>query len=354
VTVRDGASLVAGIGTIEMGGGAVLRGDGALAAGGGLVNRRGRVEPGDPIGVLDVAGPYEQIEAGAVARFELSEAGMSHLHATDPVDLLAGTIEVALTGGLLPSTGDEFALMGSNTSLALDSSVTFAMSGAAAGFDAEIESNGTQLIFRALSDAQGLGGCQAGQLKALGALCKQVFACESKRAKKPSKDVDGSRLAECRGKADAKFASSWDKNFQKAAKKGDVCGIDDALPAADVAAALIGAPAAERTAAILTDWDEAAGNKDDDKLRSSLLKEAGAHCSKLLTTDAKQMQKRNDAKRDSAREKARAKFVGKGDKAIQKAGAKGVVYTGPAPTDLADEDTEAVATATTATFNGVE
>ena len=93
---------------------------------------------------------------------------------------------------------------------------------------------------------------------------------------------------------------------------------------------------------------------DDDKLRSSLLKEAGAHCSKLLTTDGKQMQKRNDAKRDSARQKARDKFVGKADKAVGKAGAKGVTYTGPASGDLADDTTEAVAAATTATFIGIE
>jgi T5SS/PEP-CTERM-associated repeat protein len=354
LTVRDGASLLAGIGGIGMGSDAVLRGDGAVAAGGGLFNLRGRVEAGDPIGVLDVVGSYQQGEATAVTHVAWSDAGNSHLHATDVVDLLAGTVEVDLIGGFLPAAGDEFAVMGSNASLALDPSVTFRVRGAADGFDAELEANATQLIFRALSDAQGLGSCQGGQLKALGTLCKQVFACESKRAKKPAKDPDGSGLAGCVGKADDKFASAWDKNFQKASKKGDVCGIDSAQPAADVAAVLVGGPAAELTAAILTGWDETAEDKDDDKLRSSLLKEAGAHCSKLLTTDGKQMQKRNDAKRNSAREKARDRFEGKADKAIQKAGSRGVVYAGPDPATLADETTELVATATTATFNGVD
>ncbi|MGI9432575.1 MAG: hypothetical protein ACR2PQ_10195, partial [Myxococcota bacterium] len=354
VRVRDGGSLVAGLGTVALGTNATVGGVGTVTAGGGLINLRGRVEPGDPAGVSTFLGVHPPTEAAAVKLSVCSDAGNSHLHSTDPIDLMAGTIEVELTGGFLPSTGDQFAVMGSNTSLTLDPSVTHTVSGAAAGFDSEIEANATMLIFRALSDAQGLGGCQGGQLKALGTLCKQVFSCESKRAKKPSKDLDGSRRTECLGKADAKFANSWGKTFQKAAKKGDVCGIDDTVAAADVAAALVGAPAADLTAAILTDWDEAAENKDDDKLRSSLLKEAGAHCSKLLTTDAKQMQKRNDAKRDSSREKARSKFEGKAEKAISKAAAKGVTYTGPAPSDLADDSTAAVSDATTASFTGLE
>jgi len=354
VRVRDGGTFLVGAGSIAMGSNAVVGGDGGVAAGGGLVNLRGRVEAGDPIGVFDVVGTYQQVEASAVAHFSWADSGNSHFHATDAIDLQAGTIAVDLFGGFLPSAGDEFPAMGSNTSLALDPSVGLVVRGAAAGFDAELTTNGTQLFFRALTDAQGLGGCQGGQLKALGTLCKQVFSCESKRAKKPSKDLDGSRRTECLAKGDTKFASSWDKNFQKAAKKGDVCGIADTVAAADVAAALIGAPAAEITAGILTDWDEAAENKDDDKLRSSLLKETGALCSKLLTTDGKQMQKRNDAKRDSARQKAMDKFVGKADKAISKAGAKGVTYTGPPAIDLAAETTAAVAEATTATFIGID
>ena len=354
VTVRDGGLLLTGSGGVAMGSDAVLGGDGTVGTGSGVFNFRGRVEAGAPIGVLDVTGTYEQSEATATTRFALADAGHSHLHATDAVDLLAGTLEVDLVGGFLPAAGDEFVLAGSNTSLSLDPAVALAVSGAADGFDTELTTNATQVILRALNDAQGLGGCQAGQLKALGTLCKQVFACESKRAKKPTKDADASGKEACLLKANAKFDGAWGKTSTKAAKKGDVCGIDDTTPAADVAARLVRDPAMELVIAILTGWDETAANKDDDKLRSSLLKEAGGFCSKLLSADSKQMKKRSDAKRDKAREKARTKFEGKVQKAIQKASGKGVDYTGPEPATLADDTEAVVADATTASASGLD
>ena len=80
---------------------------------GAVRNLSGRIEPGAPIGKLNIDGDLSNLEAATIA-FDLSGTVAETLYdqiATERFAFLAGTLEVALTGGYLPMIGDMFTLI---------------------------------------------------------------------------------------------------------------------------------------------------------------------------------------------------------------------------------------------------
>jgi serine protease len=174
--------------------------------------------------------------------------------------------------------------------------------------------------------------CYADQAKRVAKLCKTVLSCQSKYWKAPVKDPGGVKAALCEAKGVAKFGVSWDKSIQKAIKSGSACMFDD--PFATVAATVT-TPADAIEAGVVARADP--NDPLDLKLRSTLLKQAGAMCSKALGAESKDGRKRDDVKLATARQKAHDKLETGATKAIDKALLKGVVYAGTAPAVIADD-----------------
>jgi len=327
--VADGSVVDGGL--VTLGSDGTLAGDGTLM---GSVASRGTIAPGASIGTLTLVGPL--VQEGGTLRFELAGTGAGeadHLAVSGDLELPVGAVRVDLVDGFLPEVGDEVVLAVGESSLTVDTSAAPSYAGAAPGFSFEVVAEGTDLVFRALSAAEGFGACQVSQLKAFSKLCKKLFDCEAAFAKKPAKDPGGTKRDACRGKGEDVFAKAWGKAAAKAAAKGEPCGL--AAPAAE-AAAVVGDPADALVAEVGTGWEPGTSG-DDDALRSALLRETGRLCGAFLAAASGNAKKRDVAKRDAARERARGSFDTKTGKAFQKAAEAGVVYTGPAADVLAGE-----------------
>jgi T5SS/PEP-CTERM-associated repeat protein len=331
VTVADGGQLAAAD-AIYLGADATLGGDGTIAA--DVENLRGTIAPGTSVGSLAVQGAVNQ--AGGRLRLEVQGTAADaadRLSSQGPIALDGGEVRIELDPYLyLPALGDEVIVASSPAGVTLAPAVTTSYAGAAPGFAFEVAVVGTDLVFRALGDAESFGACQSSQLKAFAKLCDQRFGCEAKRAKKPDKDPLFEKRDACRTKADAAFGKAFDKALAKAARKSETCGLQG--PAADASAAL-DAQADEVSTAILEGVDETDG--DDGALRAALLGQAGDLCGRLLQADAKQIQKPDPEKRSAARAKAGQTFDAKTAKALEKATQKGVVYDGLGPAEIAAE-----------------
>ncbi len=173
--------------------------------------------------------------------------------------------------------------------------------------------------------------CQSAQLAALGKLCTTELKCHAKRAKKPAHPNATAKLATCIAKAEDKFARAWDKAAEQAAAGLALCARDQS--AAGAAADFEGEIDTLVGPVVL---DEDASDKADSKLRSSLLGEAGKLCGGALSAEGKHAAGGDPAARDTARDKARARFDVKADKAHQRALDRGVSYGGPTPDALGD------------------
>lgn len=174
--------------------------------------------------------------------------------------------------------------------------------------------------------------CYADQAKQLAKLCKAVLGCQSRYWKAPAKDPGGVLADACEAKGVAKFGASYDKALQKASDAGATCMLED--PSAAVAATVT-APAAAIEAGVTGGVD--VPDPLDLKLRSKLLKQAGAMCAKALGAEGKDARKRDDAKLAASRLKTRDKFESAAQKAIDKATLGGVAYAGSAPGAVADD-----------------
>ena len=273
-------------------------------------------------------------QIGGTVGFEIAgtESGEADLLAVSgTLALPAGAVHVDLVDGFLPEVGDEV-LLATGDPISLDPAGAPSLSGAAPGFEFEVVVAPAGVVLRALTAAEGFGACQVAQLKAFSKLCKKLFDCGAGYAKKPAKDPGGAKREDCRGKGEESFAKAYDKAAAKAASKGELCGL---TASAAEAAGAVREPADLLAGEILTGWNPAA-NGDDDTLRSALLKETGRLCGSDLGGQSQNAKKRDLAKRDSARAKARASFDSKTAKAFEKADQAGVVYTGrtagPSPT----------------------
>jgi T5SS/PEP-CTERM-associated repeat protein len=349
--VSDGGTARAG--DVTIGSGAVVIGDGTLTALHGSVNgsivSRGSWQPGAPIGRLDVIG--DLFQTGGALHFEIAGTGdgeWDRMGVNGSAELPAAGFRVDFVDGFLPAAGDELALVLSSL-VTLDTSGEPSYAGAAPGFDFEVVAEGSTVLFRALTSAEGFGACQVSQLKAFSKLCKKLFDCEAGYAKKPAKDPGGTKRDACRGKGEAGFAKTYDKAAAKALAKGEICGLT--VPASEASAA-VSEPADEIVGEILTEWDPGV-NPDDDALRSALLKETGRLCGAFLSAASAHAKKRDEAKRESARGKARTGFDTKTAKAFQKADQAGVVYAGPDGAEIGD-DTLDLARDATSRSAGVE
>ncbi len=176
--------------------------------------------------------------------------------------------------------------------------------------------------------------CTKDHLKGAAKFGKAVLACKAKRAKQPAeKDPFGTKENACVTKAFEKFQVALGKAGAKAAKKGGVCTLPDVEGIAAELAFLNAL--ATLTDAVLTDFD--ADDKNDRVLRGKLLKAAASQWAKDAAAYAKDATKPNADKLAKALDKSSAALVKQADKAIEKAAAKGVVYTGPSASQLTDD-----------------
>jgi hypothetical protein len=98
--------------------GGVLTGEGEIFAGTGPIrspvrNLSGRVEPGDPVGLLTIDGDFSNQAAGTLA-IDLAPGGNDLLD-VGRFAFLAGTLEVTLVGGFTPSIGNMFTILMAET-----------------------------------------------------------------------------------------------------------------------------------------------------------------------------------------------------------------------------------------------
>ncbi len=185
----------------------------------------------------------------------------------------------------------------------------------------------------------GPGFCQKRQLLAGAKLSRSALKCMGKRAQQPpEKDPEGEKQAACIAKAAGKFAQQFAAAVAKTMKKGGVC----ALPGTEqqnAADALVGS-AETLGAELLTEVDTA--DKNDRVLRGKLFKAAAAQCGKDMAAHAKDVFKPSPDKLGKKLAASRAATVKKADKAIAVAGNKGVTYTGPTASEIADSVTAIV------------
>jgi len=178
------------------------------------------------------------------------------------------------------------------------------------------------LAFPSISNATP-ASCQSAQLKAVATLCQKAFACESTYTKKPTKDPQTTKKDSCILKAKNGFISSWDKALAKEAKKGVQCTLSDSgntLIASDVF----------DIETLLSELETGFAPSDNasNSLYTSLLSAAGTHCTSALTAHATNAAKANAGKLSAALSKAQNKFTSTANSKINKATAKGFVYSG--------------------------
>jgi T5SS/PEP-CTERM-associated repeat protein len=330
-----------GTGSARVGAGAELRAanvwlgpDGTLGGAGtvaGIVGSSGTLAPGDSVGTLAVTGDVTQAGVLAVELGGLG-AGEVDLLAVDGALDLSGAVELALVGGFLPEVGDEAVVASATGALTLAPTLATSYAGAAPGFAFELVAVGGELVFRALSSAEGFGACQVSQLKAFSKLCRARLGCHAAFAKKGAKDPAGEKRDACLAKSEASFAKAYDKALAAAAKRGEACGLDAAAAEAGDAVA---APADAVAADVLAGFTPGT-SRDDDALRGAFLGEAGALCGALLAADAKQAKKPDAEKRAAARARAHGRFATKTAKALDAAGSAGAAYPGPTAAEVGD------------------
>ena len=178
--------------------------------------------------------------------------------------------------------------------------------------------------------------CMGPQLAAGARLCRDQLRCWSKLASKPGADPNRTNLAACLTRAGDRFALKWDGVRQQAAADAAVCQLDEAGSAR---AAGVEAQLQSLADAVIVGADPS--DKNDAKLRASLLGNAGSLCSDISSAEGRHAAKPDSVRRGATRAKARAKFDRKSAKALGKATSKGVTYGGPSPASLGNQ-TEAL------------
>jgi serine protease len=173
--------------------------------------------------------------------------------------------------------------------------------------------------------------CQASQLAAAGRFFAAEFKCAADLYKAGNAGAMGgspAALAACRADARAAFEAAYQSSLDDAGP--NVCGLS--APAMDVADDLIG-EADALSAGISNDFVDS--GKAERSLHASLQSTTGSGLSGALNAESKNAKKVDEAKRLTARSKARDKLLSSFAKALAKA--EGVSYTGLSDDETADE-----------------
>jgi hypothetical protein len=118
----------------------------------------------------------------------------------------------------------------------------------------------------------------------------------------------------------------------QAAADGGACHLDQA---GSPRAAAVETQLQSLADAVVAGADPA--DKNGAKLRAGLLGVAGSLCGDASSAEARNADKPDAARLGASRTKARAKFDRKTAKALGKAAAKGVTYSGPSPVTLGNQ-----------------
>lgn len=181
-------------------------------------------------------------------------------------------------------------------------------------------------------------GCDKSKTIATGTYMLRVFKAHAAYvgAAPAAQSVDALNAA--LANALTKLATALGKASEKASNQGNLCTYVDS--AADLAISPMTASNAiyDEVAAGL-----AVESKADRKLRATLLLRIGKYFKSALSAEAANMAKPNEIKLSTARAKLRAKFVASATKAIESAEAKGTLYAGALPSDLADQSDQEIA-----------
>lgn len=164
--------------------------------------------------------------------------------------------------------------------------------------------------------------CASEQLKAASKFCSKEMGCWSKYVKKPEKDPGAVKREACRDKALATFTSKQQKAIDKAISDGGSCAFTDDV-ASFVDGSFLTPLAALRDDEILFGWDPDTADKNEAKVRSALVKQAGKLCGTGLKVEAKDATSDDPTVAEGKRAKARDKFTAKVDKTVAKGAAKG-------------------------------
>jgi hypothetical protein len=160
-------------------------------------------------------------------------------------------------------------------------------------------------------------------LRDAGRRCQRDLRCHVRAAGDAEADLAG-----CQADAEARFAEAL---ASLSARKSEC--------ADESAAAALAAPAAHAAGeAVAADVIAAAdpATRPGLKLHKSLLSGLAGLCAKTLAAHGKQARAPDDARLAAALTRARERFVRKSSKALERAAALGVVYSGPLPPALAD------------------
>jgi serine protease len=173
--------------------------------------------------------------------------------------------------------------------------------------------------------------CQASQLAAASRFMKADFKCWSSLHKSPAADPGEVKLLACLEKADASFAKAYQSSL--AAAGAGVCGMDSPLAnvlpdlqaEVDTLAFAVVAPGFTGT------------QKSENTLVAALQNATGAALSAALKAESKDAKQPDEAKRLSARAKARSKLLEGFAKALGSAAQSGFAYAGPSAGSVAAE-----------------
>ena len=182
-------------------------------------------------------------------------------------------------------------------------------------------------MFRALSDANTFGACQASQLDSMATLSRSVFSCHSSFVKKGNVE----KRDRCLTTAEARFARTYQRAIARSAKRSKPCGLD-ATPA--LADDIITTPSSDTVTAILGGSTPGA-DTGADALHAALLRNTGTLLGAFLDIEARRARKGHAATRDVAQARARRRFDGEVRRALTRAMRKGVEYVGPEPSGIA-------------------
>lgn len=266
-----------------------------------------------------------QVPMGVV---ELRAVGLdgAEVHAVGDIDQIS-TVDV--TGDdisdpqqALRYTGEIEAIVFTNTSEAVD--------------EGQYDVYGASLDDLGFTPFDVAGRCTGEQLKAGAGFCKRELSCWSKYVKKPEKDAGGTKRDSCIEKALKGLRKAHEKAIAKAEGDGGSCPLDDALDDF-VDEAFLDRLAALRDAQLLLGWDPETAGKDENKLRSKLMKDVGKLCTTAMKLESKSAMDDDPDKAAAKRGKARDKFESKAGKNIAKGAKKGVEDPGFDPEEMGDQ-----------------
>jgi T5SS/PEP-CTERM-associated repeat protein len=106
--VNVGGGAAGDLGSVRIGSGGTLVGNGSIV--GDVIVQGGTVSPGLSPGVLDITGNYSQTNGSSLGIDLAALSSFDKLLISNEA-MLAGTLQVSLTGGFMPAPGDSFEIL---------------------------------------------------------------------------------------------------------------------------------------------------------------------------------------------------------------------------------------------------